>query len=226
MFKSSTSEHPSTLYYLCHAEVQTEYHCHQYARGEVTGNIGQINVTFASFSVTNQSLLYVTSQNQTSIIENKAAAGLLGLGFDTLSNINGLVQRTFPGATWGRSLLSNIFLSNPLTPIHIAFRLNRLYDSNQNDTGSFDIGTFASGFEAVNDTDKIPVFSLNPGRNMYWTVLVDGFAVNGKNQTPADDTETRARSYHLRTHWGFLDRDFALYIVPCEAQTNVTFYIG
>ncbi|CAE6426732.1 unnamed protein product [Rhizoctonia solani] len=222
----------------------------RYGRGGVTGNIGQTNVEFAGFSVANQSFLYVTSQNQTSIIENKSAAGLLGLGFDTLSDINRLVAQTFSGATWGRSLLSNIFLSDLSTPNHIAFRLDRLYDGNDTDTGSFDIGTFASGLEAVNGTAEIPVFSSSPSQNIYWTVLVDGFAVNGKNQTlqttitngtvPPDGKvaavlDTGYSLPQLRPELaaaiyeplgGVFDTDSAMYVVPCEAQTNVTFYIG
>ncbi|CAE6519191.1 unnamed protein product [Rhizoctonia solani] len=185
-----------------------------------------------------------------SIIESRVAAGLLGLGFDTISNINGIVQRNFPGETWGRSLLSNIFLSDLSTPNHIAFRLDRQYDGNNTDKGSFDIGTFAPGFEAVNNTAKIPIFTTHPDQNIYWTVLVDGIAINGVNQTlqttitngtippsgklpavldtgfslPQIPQQIAAAIYEPMG--GLFDQGSGQYIVPCEAQANLTLYIG
>jgi saccharopepsin len=221
-----------------------------YGRGGVSGNVSQIDVSFAGFNVANQSFLYVTKTNQTAIVESRLAAGLLGLGFDTTSSINSLVQLKFPGETWGRSLLTNIFLSDLSTPNHIAFRLNRLYDNNDTDTGSFDIGTFAPGFEAVNNTAEIPIFTTSPDRNRYWTVLVDGVAVNGKNQTLKTTITNGAippngklaavldtgYSYSQVTPeiaaaiyepiGGIFNTTYSLYVVPCEAQANVTFYIG
>lgn len=207
-------------------------------------------MTFAGFSVTNQSFLHVTQSDQTAIIDGKLAAGLLGLGFDTISNIHDLVQSKFPGTTEGRTLLSNIFSSNPPTSRHIAFRLDRLYDNNDTDTGSFDIGTFKTGFEAVKNTPEIPIYSVLPGYKIYWSVLVDGISINGKNQTlksaitngniPPDgklaaslDTgysypqvtrEIAAAIYEPMD--GVFDDAIGYYLVPCKAQTNLTFYIG
>lgn len=218
--------------------------------GGVKGNVAQTDFVFAGFKVTNQSFLFVTSQNQSSLIEGKVTAGLLGLGFDTISAINDIVEQHFPGETWGRSLLSNIFLSDLSTPNHIAFRLDRLYDDNSTDTGSFDIGTFAPGLEAVNNTAEIPIFSTKPDHNIYWSALVDGVAVNGKNQTlqttitngnipptgkvsavldtgysyPQVSREVAAAIYEPMG--GVFSRRDGSYIVPCEAQANLTFYIA
>lgn len=67
------------------------------------------------------------------------AAGLLGLGFDSLSNIDAYVNST--GASTGRSLLYNLFLDNPSEPNFIALSLQSTSDGDQV-TGSFAIGKF------------------------------------------------------------------------------------
>ncbi|KAF8593142.1 hypothetical protein BDV93DRAFT_461762, partial [Ceratobasidium sp. AG-I] len=154
----------------------------------------------------------------------------------------------------GRSLLSNIFLSDLSTPNHIAFRLDRLYDGNATDTGSFDIGTFAPGMEAVNNTAPIPIFNFNSAFNQYWSVLLDDIAINGQNQTlkttvsagdvaPPDgklavvlDTGyslpqlTAELAHTIYTGMGGVlsldDPTNATYAVPCMAEGNLTFFIG
>ncbi|KAF8604674.1 acid protease, partial [Ceratobasidium sp. AG-I] len=225
-----------------------------YGLGNVTGYVSQIEVAFAGYTVSNQSFLYVKKESEQAIIEDRTAAGLLGLGFDTISNINDVVAKQYSGATWGRSLLSNIFLSDPSTPNHIAFHLDRLYDGNSTNTGSFDIGSFASGFEAVNDTLPIPIFSPTSKENIYWEVPLDGVAVNGQNQTlnsTVSEGDTKPPSGKLAA---VLDTGFSLpqlttdiahavyssmggvlveddptnatYVVPCLAETKLTFYIG
>ena len=164
------------------------------------------------------------------------------------------MEESYPGATWGRSLLSNIFLSDLSTPNHIAFRLDRLYDGNTTDTGSFDIGTFAPGMEAVNSTSPIPIFNYNSTTDQYWSVLLDGIAINGQNQTlkttvsagdvtPPDgklavvlDTGyslpqlTTELAHTIYTGMGGVlwsgDPTNATYVVPCMTEGNLTFYIG
>ncbi|KAG9123939.1 hypothetical protein FRC07_013422 [Ceratobasidium sp. 392] len=225
-----------------------------YGMGSVTGFISQIDVVFAGFNVANQSFLNVQTSQDESIIDQKLAAGLLGLGFDTLSHVNGVVEEAFPGATWGRSIMSNIFQADPTTPNHVAFRLDRLYDNNNTDTGAFDIGTFAPGFEAVNSTDPIPIFSANSTRLIYWSVLLDAIAINGQNQTlsstvnlgdttPPDgklavvlDTGyslpqlTTQLAHDIYTSMGGVlfagDNTSSTYIVPCMAEASLMFYIG
>lgn len=225
-----------------------------YGLGNVTGYVSQIEVAFAGYTVSNQSFLYVRNQSSQAIIENHTAAGLLGLGFDTISNVNTAVANQYSGAMWGRSLLSNIFSSDPSTPNHIAFHLDRLYDGNDTNTGSFDIGSFASGFEAVNNTSPIPIFSPSSNENIYWEVLLDGIAVNGQNQTltstvsggdieppPGKLAAVLDTGFSLpqltadlaRTIYGSMggflvedDPTNATYVVPCLAETGLTFYIG
>ncbi|KAF8604676.1 acid protease [Ceratobasidium sp. AG-I] len=225
-----------------------------YGKGFVNGSLAQIDVTFAGYTVQNQSFLYATGHGDEGIIDERAGVGLLGLGFDTFSNVYDAVEENYPGATWGRSLLSNIFLSNPSAPNHIAFRLDRLYDSNTTDTGSFDIGTFAPGMEAVNNTAPIPIFNYNSTINKYRSVVLDDIAINGQNQTlkttisvgdvtPPDgklaavlDTGfslpqlTTELAHTIYTSIGGVlwsgDPTNATYVVPCMTEGNLTFFIG
>ncbi|KAG8758550.1 hypothetical protein FRC11_003468 [Ceratobasidium sp. 423] len=153
-----------------------------YGKGQVAGYVSQMTMSFAGYTVQNQSLLLIEQEKDMSLIEANLTNGLLGLGFDTLSSIaNTVAQKT--QQNWGRTLLSNIFISDPTTPNHIAFRLDRHDDGNNTDVGAFDVGTFAAGFEAVNNTAQIPIFSSSAQQNIYWNILVDGVTLNGKAQT-------------------------------------------
>ncbi|KAG9125213.1 hypothetical protein FRC07_008556 [Ceratobasidium sp. 392] len=150
--------------------------------------------------------------------------------------------------------MSNIFQLDPTTPNHVAFRLDRLYDNNGTDTGTFDIGTFSPGFEAVNNTDPIPIFSASSTRLIYWSVLLDAIAINGENQTlsstvasgdvtlPAGklavllDTGyslpqlTTQLAHDIYTSMGGIlwegDGTNSTYFVPCMAEGSLIFYIG
>ncbi|KAF8608214.1 acid protease [Ceratobasidium sp. AG-I] len=223
-----------------------------YGKGSVSGNVAQITVGFAGFTVANQSVLLVTDEEEMSLIEANLTNGLLGLGFDTLSSIAGNVAEATGGESWGRTLLSNIFISDPTTPNHIAFRLDRTDDGNSTDIGAFDIGTFAAGFEAVNNTAEIPIFSSSTQQNTYWNVLVDGVTLNGKAQTltttvsgtqvpPAGkaaavlDTGyslpqlTPALAHAIYGAMGGVmwdDGTNTTYVVPCMAETQLAFSIG
>ncbi|QRV89659.1 aspartyl protease [Ceratobasidium sp. AG-Ba] len=225
-----------------------------YGLGSVTGFVSQIDVTFAGFNVANQSFLNVQTSKQQSIIDQKSAAGILGLGFDTLSNVNGVVEQATGGQTWGRSIMTNIFMADPTTPNHVAFHLSRLYDNNDTDTGSFDIGSFAPGFEAVNNTDPIPIFSYNSTELIYWSIILDAIAINGQNQTLSStvtggdnkppegklavvlDTGyslpqlTTQLAHDIYTGMGGVlyegDKTNSTYVVPCMAEGNLTFYIA
>ncbi|KAG8745743.1 hypothetical protein FRC12_014472, partial [Ceratobasidium sp. 428] len=144
-----------------------------YGRGSVSGYVSQLTMGFAGYTVQNQSILLINDEQDMSLIESNLTNGLLGLGFDTLSQIANKVASLGAGQTWGRTLLSNIFISDPTTPNHIAFRLDRTDDGNSSDVGAFDIGTFASGLEAINNTAEIPIFSSSTQQNLYWNILVD-----------------------------------------------------
>lgn len=110
-------------------------------------------------------------------ILNWGAEGLLGLGINSLSTIDNLVNGT--GSSWGRTLLYNIFSQSPATPNFIAFLLQRSENALEvGSEGSFTIGELEPEYEAaISATDAIPTWPVdNPTR---WTVLLDGYDTTG-----------------------------------------------
>ncbi|KDN42337.1 hypothetical protein RSAG8_06828, partial [Rhizoctonia solani AG-8 WAC10335] len=223
-----------------------------YGKGQVSGYISRMTMSFAGYTVQNQSLLWVTQEKEMSLIEANLTNGLLGIGFDTLSAIaNTVLQNT--QQSWGRTLLSNIFISDPTTPNHVAFRLDRHDDGNNTDVGAFDVGRFAAGFEAVNNTAEIPIFSSSTQQNMYWNVLVDGVTLNGKAQTLKSTVNGGTQTPPAGKASALLDTGYSLpqlspelahaiysamggvlvddgtnttYAVPCMAEAQLVFNIG
>ncbi|CAE6412342.1 unnamed protein product [Rhizoctonia solani] len=223
-----------------------------YGRGQVAGYVSQMTMSFAGYTVTNQSLLLVNKEKDMSLIEANLTNGLLGLGFDTLSSIAGTVSQKTQ-QNWGRTLLSNIFASDPTTPNHVAFRLDRHEDGNSTDVGAFDVGTFAAGFEAVNNTAEIPIFSSSAQQKLYWNVLVDGVTLNGKAQTLTSTVNGGTQTPPAGKVSAVLDTGYSLpqlspelahsiysamggvlvddgtnttYAVPCMAEAQLVFSIG
>ncbi|KAG8773158.1 hypothetical protein FRC12_002687 [Ceratobasidium sp. 428] len=156
-----------------------------YGTGSVVGNVAQLeSLEFAGFTIINQSYLSVTKQDDFfNMIQQQEPAfqGLAGLSFDTLSDIN-LAVINATNDTWGRSLMSNVFLADPSTPNHIAFLLDRTGDLNDTDTGSFDIGTYASGYEVVADQPKHTVFSALSDVVNQWNVILSQLTIGGQVQ--------------------------------------------
>lgn len=146
-----------------------------YGIGWAAGPISRANVSFAGFNVSSQAFMMATSANNP--ILSWGAEGLLGLGGNTLSTIDKLVNGT--GNSWGRTVLYNIFAQSPTTPNYIAFLLQRSEsESTVSSEGSFTIGELEPEYEAaINATDAIPTWPLtNPTR---WTVLVDSYDTTG-----------------------------------------------
>jgi len=159
-----------------------------YGAGWAQGNISYAPVTFADINIANQSFLDV--QQAVNAVLDYNTSGVMGLGFDSLSTIDGLVNKT--NAATGRSLLYNLFYDNPSTPNFIAFSLQRSSDSAANDVnGSFSIGELDQQYAAVNNTSPIPTFpQANPSR---WNVLLDALLI-GSEAIPVSSTVQGAPS--------------------------------
>jgi hypothetical protein len=229
-----------------------------YGTGWAAGAVAQTDVEFAGFSITNQSFLYVEELSQWDVEfeqEYPLYQGLAGLSFDTLSQINNAVVNA-TRETWGRSLMSNVFLSDPSTPNHIAFFLDRNDDLNDTDTGYFDIGTYAPGCEQVSNHPKLDVFSGFDSQVLQWNLLVHALSINAKKQhlktsikadkevgltnVPPEGTvsalmDTGTSSALIPEHafhelykamGGVLIKGAPVYVVPCLAEANVEFVIG
>lgn len=229
-----------------------------YGTGWAAGSVAQIDVEFAGFSIKNQSLLFITALSEWDVEFEKEYPiyrGIAGLSFDTLSQVNNEVYQA-TNDTWGRSLMSNVLLSDPSTPNHIAFFLDRTGDLNDTDTGLFDIGTYAAGYESIADQPKHEVFSGHAGGNLHWNILIDGITINGTEQTltsgvvvgsstgitnapPAGsisallDTGTSAAQLPEAVFTalyegmgGVLINGTTKYAVPCMAEADLEFKIG
>jgi len=113
----------------------------------------------------------------------------MGLGFNSLSTIDALVNKT--GSSSGRSLLYNLFSANPEEPNHIAFSLQRSTDPTDDVQGTFLVGELDPTYAAVNQTPPIPTFPpTNPNR---WNVLLDAILV-GSTVIPMTTTVPNAPS--------------------------------
>lgn len=104
-----------------------------------SNDISYTNSASNRISVPSQAFLAVSNAQNPAL--TYGAVGLLGLGFDSLSNIDAYVNST--GASTGRSLLYNLFQDNPSEPNFIALSLQSTSDGDQV-TGSFAIGKFTA----------------------------------------------------------------------------------
>ncbi|KAJ1304596.1 hypothetical protein OPQ81_005739 [Rhizoctonia solani] len=221
----------------------------RYGKGSVDGYLAVANVSFAGFDVDDQAFIAVTSAKDMDAMLNRGTYGIIGLGFDALSDVVRAVQTNY-NATWGRSLLSNLFLQEPSTPNHIAFALERAGDLDDMAEGAFDVGEILPQYAVVNNSPSIPLWPENANR---WTVLLDGMNVNnlpvplnstfeGDNASDPPQGKSLAlldtgASFALIPKWAvdaiyghipgsvYLSED-ALWAVPCMGEAKVTFSIG
>ncbi|KAJ7322878.1 aspartic peptidase domain-containing protein [Mycena albidolilacea] len=106
--------------------------------------------------------------------------GLWGLGFNTpgSSGVNDAVQEAFGStATWGQSVLANIFAANPTGDDYIGISLSRGGDTGGTADASLTISEYDSDYQAVANSPKIPQNPVNSGA---WTVTLDGLSIGGK----------------------------------------------
>ncbi|KAH7339634.1 aspartic peptidase domain-containing protein [Rhizoctonia solani] len=221
----------------------------RYGKGSVDGHLAVTNVSFAGFDVDDQAFIAVTSAKDMDTMFNRGTYGIMGLGFDTLSDVVRAVQNNY-NATWGRSLLSNLFIQEPNTPNHIAFALERAGDLDDMAEGAFDIGEILPQYAAVNNSPHISLWPENTNR---WTVLLDGMTVNNstiklnstfEGDNAADPPEGKSlalldtgASLGLLPKWAvdaiyghipgsvYLTKD-DIWVVPCMGEAQVTFTIG
>ena len=105
--------------------------------------------------------------------------GLLGLSFDfvSASPINAHIKSIYgTDATWGRSVLKNIFSQNASQPNFIAIDLARTDDLEETAGGAFSIGEYAPKYAAIANSPKLTQFPQNGDR---WTTLLESVHING-----------------------------------------------
>ncbi|KAG9128063.1 hypothetical protein FRC07_005650 [Ceratobasidium sp. 392] len=215
-----------------------------YGTGAVEGFLAVTNVSFAGFDVDDQAFISVTNAT-----DMYGLYGIIGFGFDSLCRMCEAVQNQY-NATWGRSLLSNLFLQEPNTPNHIAFALERADDLDDMAVGSFDVGEIQPQYAAIEQSAPIPLWPETANR---WTVLLDAITVNGSNvplnstfegdnasEPPAGksvallDTGT---SYTLAPMWAVeaiygnipgsvYSKKYGVWFIPCMWEGSVSLTIG
>jgi len=142
-----------------------------YGIGWASGNVSYATVEFADITVQKQAFLDVSQAANPALSYN--AMGILGLGFDSLSTVDYLVNAT--GSSAGRTFLYNMFQQNPKEPNFIAFSMQSQLDTQDTVAGSFAIGETDPQYSNVTSTNKIPTWPVvAPNR---WNVLLDSFIV-------------------------------------------------
>lgn len=137
-----------------------------------------------SIPVSQQAYLNVSSAQNPAL--SYGAAGIMGLGFDSLSNIDAVMNQT--GSSSGRTLLYNLFQNNPSEPNFIAFSLQSTSDGD-GVQGTFSVGETDPLYANVTSTNKIPTWPTTaPSR---WNVLLDSLIV-GTQTIPVSTTVAAA----------------------------------
>lgn len=115
----------------------------------------------------NQAFMDISTANNPALAYG--ADGILGLGFDSLSTVDALVNMT--GATTGRTFLYNAFAKNKSEPNFISFTLEDAEDTYDSVQGYFSIGEYNPSYSAVEHSSNIGTWpEAYPTR---WSVLVD-----------------------------------------------------
>jgi saccharopepsin len=112
-------------------------------------------------------------------LQENGIYGLMGLSFDfsSASPINQEIKSIYgPDATWGRSVLRNIFAQDPTKPNFIGLNLARTGDLEDTTGGSFTIGEYDDSFTGVANETKLPQYPKGGDR---WTTLLEGILVDG-----------------------------------------------
>ncbi|KAJ2914583.1 hypothetical protein MD484_g5829, partial [Candolleomyces efflorescens] len=143
-----------------------------------------------TFNESQQAFLHVTREVESDTagpglgLRELGIHGILGLSFDfaPASPINRAVtEQSGPNATWGSSVLRNIFSQDGRNGSNfIALDLSRADDSEDVDGGSFYIGEYAEQWAAVAQAPKLYQY---PRGGYRWATLLEGIAVGG---TPLD----------------------------------------
>ncbi|RDB22850.1 Aspartic protease [Hypsizygus marmoreus] len=150
-----------------------------YAIGWAYGHVSYAPVKFANLSIPSQAFLDVTAAKNPAL--GYGASGIVGLGFTSLSTIDGLVNST--SSSTGRSLLYNMFEANPEEPNFLAFALQRSTEADDEVVGSFSVGEYDPSYVEVANRTAIPTWPVSsPSR---WNVLLDAVIVHDKIVMPA-----------------------------------------
>jgi len=215
----------------------------------VNGTIGVAPFQFGSYHIGEQAFMNVVESTITGFQE-LGIYGLLGLSFDfsTASPINRKIKSLYGAdATWGRSVLKNIFAQNASQPNFIAIDLTRTDDLEDTNGGSLLIGEYDDKYAGVAEKLKLPQYPKGGDR---WTILLEGISVDGKavavQSTIADvpagsaqallDTGAPTAVFPVAIHdaiyssvpgaASYSDDTGRVWFIPCNTTTHVEVQFG
>ncbi|KAI0804711.1 aspartic peptidase domain-containing protein [Irpex lacteus] len=210
----------------------------------VSGTVAFSELQLGQFTVPSQAFIKPNHVNITSNLLQEGD-GLIGLSFDTHSEVNRAIQSAYGnGTTIGRTPLSNIFAQDPAAPNCVDMHLNRAIDVERVANGTLLIGEHS---EEYSDISKQPV--LYTIEETEWTVMLDGMTVDGKSvtlggQNSSSGVATSSLPVLLDSGTSFavitdnmfnaiyesipgaVLTDTSQWTVPCLSSTNVSFSIG
>ncbi|KAF9004735.1 aspartic peptidase domain-containing protein [Cyathus striatus] len=199
----------------------------------VNGTIGTAPFEFGPYTIEHQAFLH-GNESTISGITDIGIQGLLGLGLNTrnASPIGDKIKAVEGNsATWGDSVLENLFRQHPDQPNFIGFDLVRTEDMEDSADGSFTIGEYDENYLDIQNSTKLPKFPKNSYR---WSVLVDGVTINGKNISLVAVLDTGAPNDVVPNR--VLDAIYSqfsgavkyqnIWIVPCNATVTVEYSLN
>jgi len=213
-----------------------------YAIGQVAGPIEFAQLQWEGFTVQKQAYIQDQSGDQ------KDGNGIIGLGPNSGSNILGTLNNQS-----GDTVLNNIFRTNTSTPNFITVLLGRSDDPTDRFPGDFTVGSLVDGYINVTSMPKLPVVEVSTGSGQHWQASLDVNGTIGPDGNPVQVT-SKIKGAGSKLQAAF-DTGFSLpqvpkaiadafygrvpgakfqnltgvgeiYVVPCEAELNVSFVFG
>lgn len=214
-----------------------------YGIGWAYGNVSYAPVEFAGIEIASQAFMDVSSAANPAL--SYGADGIIGLGFDSLSTIDALVNHS--GAATGRTFLYNAFEQDKTEPNFISFSLQDDADPDDDVQGFFSIGEYDPKYTAVQNSSSISTWPVSyPTR---WSVLLDALLVGSSQVVPVSTTVSGAPSNKAvvvldsGTSYTYAPTDVcnAIYggisganydasigqwVVPCDAEVDIALQFG
>ncbi|KAH9938591.1 aspartic peptidase domain-containing protein [Fomitopsis serialis] len=213
-----------------------------YGIGWAYGNVSYATVEFAGVEVQNQAFMDIKVANNPAL--SYGADGILGLGFDSLSTVDALVNMT--DASTGRTFLYNAFAKDKSEPNFISFTLEDTEDSYDSVQGYFSIGEYNPSYTAVANSSKISTWpETAPTR---WSILLDYLLLKDSALMPTSvisgvpsgkavivlDSGTSysyvptdiAQAIYGQVSDASFDEDLGQWIVPCDAEVDIALQFG
>jgi len=213
-----------------------------YALGWADGYIAYASVQFLDIFVPSQA--FVDAKTVDNPAMSYGANGVAGLGFTRLSSVDSLINSTRQST--GRSLLYNLFMSNPSESNFIAFSFDRNGDPGSDVQGVFSIGEVEPQFANVSNNLPIPTYpDENPSR---WSVLIDAVIVNDTITVPTSSvagapsnkavalidsgcsysyvSKEICDALYSNIPGAMFDTPSGYWTVPCDAEVDMALQIG